>query len=83
MAACNGADTPAPWTTLRNNRSLQLRRPFSPFARTRENLEPLRALAHRIITRDYHRSNASPKIRTSQIAVAPHQRKVGLGLRLR
>jgi len=55
-----GADPFAPRIALRDNRSLHFRRPIPPLARTREDLKPLCAPAHRIITRDYHSSSTLP-----------------------
>ena len=66
MSARNGADPLAPRIALRDNRDLHLRRPFSPLARACENLEPLRTSAHRIITRDYHSSSASPPVQGAE-----------------
>ena len=62
MSASNGADPLAPRIALRDNRDLHLRRPFPSRARARENLKPLCTSAHRIITRDYHSSSASPQV---------------------
>ena len=63
MSARNRADPIASRTAFRDNRGLELRRPFPPLARAREYLKPLRASAHRIITQDYHSRSASPKPR--------------------
>src|SRR3982074_3458855 len=60
MPARHGTDALASRIALRDNRSLDLRRPVTALARAREHLEPLRALAQRIITRDYHSSSALP-----------------------
>jgi transposase len=76
MPARNSADSLAPRTALCNNRSLYLRRPLPPLACAREHLEPLHTPAHRIITRDYHSSRASPKIRTRNIGDVRLARKV-------
>ena len=58
MSPRDSADTLAASIAFRDNRGLELGRPFPPLAFAGEYLEPLRALAHRIITRDYHRSSA-------------------------
>lgn len=60
MPASNGTDTFTARIALGDNRRLHLWRPLAPLASAREHLEPLRALAHRIITRDYHSSSALP-----------------------
>ena len=60
MPASNGTDAFKPGIALGDNRRLHLGRPLAPLARAREYLEPLRALAHRIITRDYHSSSPLP-----------------------
>ena len=58
MPTRNGTDTFTARIALSDNRCLHLWRPLAPLARAREHLEPLRALAHRSITRDYHSSSA-------------------------
>jgi len=58
MSPRDSADTLAASRALRDNRRLDLRWPVTPLTFAREYLETLRARAHRIITRDYHRSNA-------------------------
>lgn len=58
MPTRHGTDALATGIALRDNRGLHFRWPIPPLARAREHLEPLRALAHRIITRDCHSSNA-------------------------
>lgn len=58
MPASHGTDPVPARIALCNNRGLHFGRPLSPLARARKHLEPLRALAHRIITRDYHSSSA-------------------------
>ncbi|MET3473409.1 hypothetical protein ABIC78_003959 [Novosphingobium sp. 1529] len=58
MPASNGTDTFTARIALGNNRRLHLWWPLAPLARAREYLEPLRSLAHRIVTRDYHSSSA-------------------------
>ena len=60
MPTRNGTDTFTARIALSDNRCLHLWRPLAPLARAREHLEPLRALAHRSITRDYHSSSALP-----------------------
>lgn len=60
MPASNGTDTFTARIALGDNRRLHLWRPLAPLARAREHLEPLRTLAHSIITRDYHSSSALP-----------------------
>lgn len=60
MPARYCTDAIASQIALRDNRSLRLRRPLPPLASAREHLEPLRALAHRIIARDYRSSSALP-----------------------
>ncbi len=68
MPPRDSADTFDTGIALRNNRGLDLRWPVPPLAFAREDLEPLRALAHRIITRDYHRSSA---LSPNQVAQTP------------
>ena len=63
MSARNRADPIVSRTAFRDNRGLELPRPFPPLARAREYLKPLRALAHRIITQDYHSRSTPPKSR--------------------
>ena len=60
MPASNRTDAFSPRIALGDNRRLHLGRPLAPLARARKHLEPLRALAHRIITRDYHSRTVLP-----------------------
>ena len=60
IPARHGTDAFAARIALRDNRRLHFGRPIPPLAPTREYLKPLRAPAHRIITRDYHSSSALP-----------------------
>ena len=68
MPPRDSADTFDTGIALRDNRGLDLRWPVPSLAFAREDLEPLRALAHRIITRDYHRSSA---LSPNQVAQTP------------
>ena len=81
MSPRDSADTLAASIAFRDNRGLELGRPFPPLAFAGEYLEPLRALAHRIITRDYHRSSASAQIRPRKLNAGDHPRKVGAAQR--
>ena len=82
MPPRDSADTFDTRMALRDNRCLDLRRPVPPLAFAREYLEPLRALAHRIITWDYHRSSASAQIRPRKLNAGHQPRKVGAAQRL-
>ncbi len=77
----DGADT---FTSVAfgNDRGLHLGRPILSPPCAHENLKPLRALAHRIITRDYHSNSASQSVRARRPSAASYNRKVGSGLRL-
>ena len=58
MPSCNGTDAVSPRIALRDNRRLYVRWPRTTLApackHLCKHLETLRALTHRIITRDYH-----------------------------
>ncbi len=83
MPASNGTDTLPARIALRDNRGLHFGRPIPPLARARKHLEPLRALARRIITRDYHSSSAPRPIRARKLGATLQPRKVGTEQRLR
>jgi len=73
----------AAWPALRDNRRLLRVGPVAALASASKYLEPPSTLAHRIITRDYHRSSASPNIRARKLGASHQPRKVGSGHRLR
>ncbi len=71
--ACHLAAGPA----LRDNRRLLRVGPVAALAGASEYLEPWSAIARRIITRDYHRSSASPNIRARKLGASDQPRQVG------
>ena len=73
----------AAWPALSDDRSLLRVGPVAALASASEYLKPPSTLAHRIITRDYHRSSASPNIRARKLGASDQPRKVGSGRRLR
>ncbi len=68
MPPRDSANTRAVYIALCDNRRLDLRRPIPALAFASEYLKPLSALAHRIITGDYHRSSV---LGPSQAAQTP------------
>jgi len=83
MPASDGRNPLAAGPALRDNRRLLRVGPVAALAGASEYLEPPSAIDHRIITRDYHRSSASPFNRARKLGASHQPRKVGSGHRLR
>lgn len=83
MPARHGTDPLTSRPALRDNRRLLCVGPVAALASGSEYLKPLRPLAHRIVTRDYHRSSASTFNRARKLDASDQPCKVGPGHRLR
>jgi len=82
MPARYGTDPLTSRATLRDNRSLLCVSPVAALANASEYLELPSTLAHRIITRDYHRRSTTRINWARKLGAADEPRKVGSGLRL-